>query len=118
MGLLWWTVAIAVAVVWVGTIVDIFRRHYSGRTTAGWILVVLILPFIGSAIYWARRAPPRGEGEQQRLAGGGGPQRAPRRPLGRPRPGPGGRQARLPLAWGDPGAGALPAGPPAGGAAP
>jgi hypothetical protein len=30
--------------------------------------VVLILPFIGSAIYWARRAPTRDEVEQQRLA--------------------------------------------------
>ncbi len=68
MGLLWGTVAIAVAIVWVATIIDIFRRHYSGRTTAGWILVVLILPFIGSAIYWARRAPTRDEVEQQRLA--------------------------------------------------
>jgi hypothetical protein len=56
------------AVVWAITIFDIFRRHYPGGTTAAWILLVLILPFIGSAIYWARRTPTDDELEQQRLA--------------------------------------------------
>ena len=68
MGLLWWILAIAVVIIWSVTIFDIFRRHYSGWTTAGWIALVLILPFIGSAIYWARRTPTRDEVEQQRLA--------------------------------------------------
>jgi hypothetical protein len=68
MGLLWGFVAIAVAIVWVATIVDIFRRHYTGWTIAGWIALVVILPFIGSAIYWARRPPTRDEVEQERLA--------------------------------------------------
>jgi len=55
-------------VVWVLTAVDILRRHYSGWTTFGWLLLILVLPFLGSAIYWMLRKPTAEEVEGQRLA--------------------------------------------------
>ena len=51
-------------IVWVLTIVDIIRRGYSGGTTAGYIALIVILPLIGSAIYWAVRKPSAAEVEQ------------------------------------------------------
>jgi len=68
MGLLWWILAVSVAIVWAITIVDIVRRRYSGWTAFGWIVLVVVLPFIGSLIYWARRSPSAAEVEEQRLA--------------------------------------------------
>jgi Phospholipase_D-nuclease N-terminal len=68
MTVLWFIVAILVAIVWVLSIVDIIRSHYSTWTTIGWIALVVILPFIGSLIYWAVRKPTRGEIEQEYMA--------------------------------------------------
>jgi uncharacterized membrane protein YhaH (DUF805 family) len=68
MGLLEAIILGALAVVVVGTIIDIVRRRYSGWTAAGWIALVIVLPLIGSLIYWARRQPSPAEVEQQRLA--------------------------------------------------
>jgi hypothetical protein len=46
-------------VIVVGTVVDIFRRHYSGAATAGWVALVIVLPFVGAVIYWvARKSDP------------------------------------------------------------
>ncbi len=68
MTVLWFIVAILVAIVWVLSIVDIIRSRYSTWTTIGWIALVVILPFIGSLIYWAVRKPPPNEAEQEYLA--------------------------------------------------
>ena len=68
MSLLWIIVLCLVASVWVLSVVDVVRRHYSGRTTAGWIALILILPIVGSFIYWVARKPTRGDAEQQYLA--------------------------------------------------
>ena len=68
MSLLWITVFCLVALVWVLSVVDIVRQHYSGSTTAAWIVLVLVLPIVGSIIYWLVRKPGRGEAEQQYLA--------------------------------------------------
>jgi Phospholipase_D-nuclease N-terminal len=56
------------AIVWVFTAVDIFRRHYSGWTTFGWLVLILVLPFLGALIYWMLRKPTAEEVEGQRLA--------------------------------------------------
>jgi type II secretory pathway component PulF len=59
MSLLWITGLCLLAVVWVLSIVDIIRHHYSGWTTVAWLALIVILPFIGSLIYWrcaSRRA--------------------------------------------------------------
>jgi hypothetical protein len=50
-------------VIWIGlfltwsfSIWDIFRRHdLSGRAKAGWFILVIIIPFIGTVIYLLRR---------------------------------------------------------------
>jgi hypothetical protein len=47
------------------TLADLFRRHLGAGPTAGWAIIVLLLPFIGSAVYWARREPSRAEVEYQ-----------------------------------------------------
>ena len=65
MGFLWFVLMAAVVAVWAITIVDIVRRHYSGWTTAGWIALVVVLPFIGSLIYWVLRTPTGHEVEYQ-----------------------------------------------------
>ena len=68
MSLLWIMLFCVVALVWVLTISDIIRRRYSGWTTAGWIALILVLPIVGSVIYWFVREPTRAEAEQQYLA--------------------------------------------------
>jgi hypothetical protein len=68
MSVLWITVFCLVALVWVLSVVDIVRRHYSGSTMAAWIALVLVLPIVGSIIYWLVRKPRRAEAEQQYLA--------------------------------------------------
>jgi hypothetical protein len=55
MSLLWGTIGILVLIVWAITIYDIIRRHLGGKQTALWLLLVIILPFIGALIYWATR---------------------------------------------------------------
>jgi FtsH-binding integral membrane protein len=55
-------------VIWVLTLVDIFRRRLGAGPTAGWVIIVLLLPFLGAVIYWARREPSRGEVEYQASA--------------------------------------------------
>lgn len=57
-----------VLIVWVITLVDVFRRHYSGWTMVGYIVLIVLLPFIGSVIYWLVRRPTAAETEQAYLA--------------------------------------------------
>jgi predicted membrane channel-forming protein YqfA (hemolysin III family) len=68
MSVLWITVFCLVALVWVLSVVDIVRQHYSGSTTVAWIALVLVLPIVGSTIYLLVRKPGREEAEQQYLA--------------------------------------------------
>ena len=63
-----WIIAAALIVVWALSIADIVRRHYSGWTTAGWVALVLILPVVGSLIYWALRKPTQAETSERALA--------------------------------------------------
>ena len=55
-------------VVWVITLADIFRRRRGAGPTAGWLIIVLLLPFLGALIYRARREPAQGEVEYQASA--------------------------------------------------
>jgi hypothetical protein len=64
-----WTIGVcALVVVWGITIVDLFRQHYSGGTTFGWLALIVILPFLGALIYWALRKPSRDDVDQQYMA--------------------------------------------------
>jgi hypothetical protein len=63
-----WIIGVtALAVIWGITIVDLFRRHYSGAATVGWLALIVLLPFIGALAYWVLRKPSRDEVEQQYL---------------------------------------------------
>jgi hypothetical protein len=68
MSLIWWTIAVALAIVWVISIVDIIRRHLGAKRTAAWLLIIIILPFVGSVLYWALRKPEPGELERSAQA--------------------------------------------------
>jgi hypothetical protein len=56
-----WIVSVVVLIIWVISIVDIIRRDLDAAHTAGWILVVVLLPALGSLIYWALRKPTADE---------------------------------------------------------
>jgi hypothetical protein len=66
--LLWIVVVVLLAVVVVVTVVDILRGHYGAWPTAGWVALVVVLPFVGSAVYLMLRKPRQGDAEEQYLA--------------------------------------------------
>ena len=66
MTIVWVTLAILVFIVWVLSLVDIFRRHLGTQRTIAWVLLVIILPIVGSVVYWVLRKPE--PGEAQRIA--------------------------------------------------
>lgn len=57
--------AVAIYVVfWVRAMIDIVRRHdLTGGAKAGWLIALLVLPFIGLLIYIMVR-PPRPAGQR------------------------------------------------------
>jgi membrane-associated protease RseP (regulator of RpoE activity) len=57
----WLIIGILAAILAVLSIVDVVRRHLGAGPTALWILLIVILPFIGSVIYWAMRKESREE---------------------------------------------------------
>jgi hypothetical protein len=59
------TIAIVVAAI---TLVDIFRHHLGAAATVGWSALVILLPLVGSVIYWARRRYTPAEAEEAYLA--------------------------------------------------
>ena len=54
-----------VLVIWVLTIVDIVRRHLGAAKTAAWILIIIIVPFVGALLYWIMRKPTADEVQRQ-----------------------------------------------------
>jgi hypothetical protein len=50
-----------IIMLWAAAIVDIIRREYSGRATAGWLLFVIVLPILGTLIYFIVRKPSEEE---------------------------------------------------------
>ena len=64
MTVIWVTVGVALVIVWAITIVDVIRRHLGAQRTVAWLLIVLILPFVGSLLYWLLRKPESGELER------------------------------------------------------
>ena len=57
MGVLWGVMAVVVAVVWLVTVADVVRRHLGTKLTVAWLLIVLIIPLLGAALYWVLRGP-------------------------------------------------------------
>jgi hypothetical protein len=67
MAVFWIIGGIALTIIWVISIVDVFRRHYSGAATVGWLALIVLLPFVGALIYWGMRKPTADEVEHQYL---------------------------------------------------
>ena len=72
----WWLIGVLVLFLWVASLVDIVRRRHSRSAgmTAAWVLVVLILPILGTIIYFlvngaGGSSAPR-EPDVTRMAGG------------------------------------------------
>jgi hypothetical protein len=57
---------LALLVVWVITVLDMVKRHLGAAKTAAWLVIVLVLPFVGSVLYWVLRKPTAEEIELQR----------------------------------------------------
>ena len=69
MSLLWGAIAVVAAVVWLVTISDLVRRRLGTSRTVAWLLIVLIVPLLGAALYWVLRGP---EAEPAGRTHGGG----------------------------------------------
>jgi hypothetical protein len=80
MTFIWIVTACVLAVVWALTIVDIVRRRYPTWTAIGWVALILLLPFLGSVVYWLLRKPTQGEVEAAYLADADFRRHAERRP--------------------------------------
>ena len=64
--LLWAIIGIVIVIAWGIGVVDIFRRHLDAKHTVAWLLVVLIMPILGTILYWVLR--PEDEGALERKA--------------------------------------------------
>ena len=51
----WVAISIALVIVWVFTLVDLFSRRLDMRHTLAWLLIVVLLPFAGAVLYWVVR---------------------------------------------------------------
>jgi hypothetical protein len=81
MSLIWITIAIALVIVWVITVVDIVRRHLGTKRTSAWLLIVVLLPFVGALAYWAMRKPEPGDAARAAAAQRDRREQAARRPF-------------------------------------
>jgi hypothetical protein len=54
---LWIVIAAAVAVIWLIGLIDIFRRKLGTKRTVAWVLIVLLVPVLGTILYWVLRTP-------------------------------------------------------------
>ena len=62
-------ILIPLLIVWVLGIADIVRRDNLDRSRkAGWILIVVLLPVIGTIVYFAMRKPSEKEIEEVQAA--------------------------------------------------
>jgi hypothetical protein len=63
MNWIWAILAVAVVAMWTFALVDLIRKRHlrSGGKTAAWVLIILILPVVGSIIYFVVNAGGGGE---------------------------------------------------------
>jgi len=69
----WWLLVVVVVFVWVATIVDLIRRRNSlaRGSLLAWILLVLILPVIGSILYLIVNGASGGRSGEPGMGGSG-----------------------------------------------
>ena len=51
----WAFIVVPLAIIWALGVFDILRSHRSRSTTAAWLLIVILLPVVGSLAYWILR---------------------------------------------------------------
>jgi Phospholipase_D-nuclease N-terminal len=72
----WVFILIPLLIVWAIGVVDIVRRRdLSTVQTVGWVIVVILFPFLGTAVYWFLRKPTEKEIEQTQEAAADLPER-------------------------------------------
>jgi hypothetical protein len=64
-GILGGVAFVVLLVVWVITVSDMLRRHLGRGKTAAWLVIVILLPFAGSILYWVLRQPTAEEIQRQ-----------------------------------------------------
>ena len=64
----WVFILVPVLVIWAVGLIDIFRRDLPRGTKAAWVLIVVLLPIIGTITYFLLRKPTEKEIEQARQA--------------------------------------------------
>jgi hypothetical protein len=64
----WVFILIPLIVVWLLGIVDIVRRDFGRATKAAWILIVVLLPVLGTILYFVLRKPTDEEIAQAQAA--------------------------------------------------
>jgi hypothetical protein len=64
----WVFILLPLLVIWAVGLIDIFRRHLPRGTTAAWVLIVVLLPVVGTIAYFLLRKPTEKEIEQARQA--------------------------------------------------
>jgi hypothetical protein len=57
----WVFIVIPLLVIWAAGLVDIFRRDLPRSTKAGWVLIVILLPVVGTIAYFLLRKPTEKE---------------------------------------------------------
>jgi hypothetical protein len=57
----WVFILVPLVIIWALGIVDILRRPLSRTQTAGWILLVVLLPLVGTLVYFLLRKPTQEE---------------------------------------------------------
>jgi hypothetical protein len=51
----WVAASVVLVAVWAFTLADILRRGLDRRQLLAWILIVILLPFLGALLYWVLR---------------------------------------------------------------
>jgi hypothetical protein len=75
----WWLIVVVVVVMWVAALVDIIRSRHarSGGKTAAWLILILVLPVLGTLLYFLINGVAGGRetptGDYTRPGGGLGP---------------------------------------------
>jgi phospholipase D-like protein len=57
----WVFILVPLIIVWALGVTDIVRRDLSGSATLGWILIVVLLPLLGTLVYFLLRKPTEKE---------------------------------------------------------
>ena len=66
--MVWVFILLPLLVIWALGLIDIFRRDLPRGTKAAWALIVVLLPVVGTIVYFLLRKPTEEEIRQTRQA--------------------------------------------------